>query len=569
MRLEFLTTGLVAGLVSVLICLVGMMEAFGQRFVVSGIFTLGQLLAFAPVVLGGYMAAKYRVQAASLGTASEARIPWISVALSGAAGAAGGLVLVALVVVGTTVNLRSVFTNASPALFQLLTFGRPAPQGLLYLWGLTVGLAGIGAFPALLPSEIRRSLFTGFAWMALFGILRDLLTIIFAAWGPFSVINDLLFAQSGLTIRGAILIWAIGGVGAYVLSRQRVAFREAVIRMPPRGRTTLRVASLLLGLALLAFLPAIVGSYPSEVFTTVGLYVLMGLGLNIVVGFAGMLDLGYVAFFAIGAYAMGILTSPERGFFNLTFWEALPIAVATAVLAGILLGIPVLKMRGDYLAIVTLGFGEIIRILAISDWLRPFTGGAQGIQRIARATIGSFELSTPQSLYYLILVAVLLAAFISVRLKDSRLGRAWMAMREDEDVAQATGINLVRAKLLAFATGAAFSGLSGAIFAAKLTSAYPHSFSVLVSINVLSLIIVGGMGSIPGVVVGALALVGLPELLREFAEYRLLVYGAALVFMMLRRPEGLWPEVTRKRELHEAEKAATVQPAEVARGGLK
>jgi len=227
------------------------------------------------------------------------------------------------------------------------------------------------------------------------------------------------------------------------------------------------------------------------------------------------------------------------------------------VISGVLLGIPVLKMRGDYLAIATLGFGEIIRILVLSDFLRPWLGGAQGIGKIPKAHIGGIEFATPQQIYYLILAGCLLVGFISWRLRDSRLGRAWMAVREDEDVAQAMGINLVSTKLLAFATGAAFSALSGAIFASKLGSVYPHSFNVMISINILCLIIVGGMGSIPGVLVGAIALVGLPELLREFAEYRLLVYGAALVAMMILRPEGLWPETLRRRELHGGESAET------------
>jgi branched-chain amino acid transport system permease protein len=303
----------------------------------------------------------------------------------------------------------------------------------------------------------------------------------------------------------------------------------------------------------LLVLPQVLGLFLSEVMTIVGLYILLGLGLNIVVGFAGLLDLGYVAFFAIGSYTVAILTSPELGFFDWNFWQALPLAVLFGVIAGVILGVPVLKMRGDYLAIATLGFGEIIRILVLSDFLRPWLGGAQGIGKIPKAEIAGFEFATPQEIYYLILVGCVLVGFVSWRLRDSRLGRAWMAVREDEDVAQAMGINLVSTKLLAFATGAGFSALSGAIFATKLGSVYPHSFNVMISINILCVIIVGGMGSMPGVAVGALALVGLPELLREFADYRLLVYGAALMAMMLLRPEGLWPEATRQRELHEEE----------------
>jgi branched-chain amino acid transport system permease protein len=283
--------------------------------------------------------------------------------------------------------------------------------------------------------------------------------------------------------------------------------------------------------------------------------------LNIVVGFAGLLDLGYVAFFAIGAYVMGYLTTtaigPDSGQIiygpQLTFWEALPIAILISLIAGVILGVPVLNIRGDYLAIVTLGFGEIIRILAGSDFLKPYIGGSQGIVQVAPMTIAGIDFNSPQRLYYLIILGILLAAFVSWRLRDSRIGRAWKALREDEDVAQAMGIHLVSTKLMAFATGAAFAGLSGAIFASKIGSIYPHSFKLLVSINVLALIIVGGMGSLPGVFVGALILVGLPELLREFSEYRLLIYAILLIIMMLSKPEGFIPETTHLRELHEDE----------------
>jgi branched-chain amino acid transport system permease protein len=276
-----------------------------------------------------------------------------------------------------------------------------------------------------------------------------------------------------------------------------------------------------------------------------------------VVGFAGLLDLGYVAFFAIGAYTMALLTPSEFGRASLSFWTALPFCVLAAVAAGVILGVPVLRMRGDYLAIVTMGFGEIVRILVLSDFLAPLLGGAQGILKVPNAAIGGLEIVKPEHLYYLILGGCLLALFISWRLRDARLGRQWMALREDEDVAEAMGINLVRTKLLAFAIGAAFSGLSGAIFAAKLGSVYPHSMKLEVSIYVLCLIIVGGMGSLPGVIVGAFFIMGLPELLREFAEYRMLLYGALLIVMMLARPEGLWPSEARKRELRSVEEAAS------------
>jgi branched-chain amino acid transport system permease protein len=233
------------------------------------------------------------------------------------------------------------------------------------------------------------------------------------------------------------------------------------------------------------------------------------------------------------------------------------------------LGIPVLRMRGDYLAIVTLGFAEIIRILVLSDFLRPFLGGAQGVLRIPKPDLGFFgfsavQIKDPIHFYYLTLIGCFLIAFVAWRMQQARIGRNWMAMREDEDVAEAMGINLIATKLLAFGTGAAFAGLSGSIFATQVGSVFPHSFQLLVSINVLALIIIGGIGSIPGVVIGSLVLVGLPELLREFAEFRLLIYGMLLVTMMLVRPQGFWPSEVRQRELQggsepiESDKRASV-----------
>jgi branched-chain amino acid transport system permease protein len=313
--------------------------------------------------------------------------------------------------------------------------------------------------------------------------------------------------------------------------------------------------------------PMLLGLYLSEVADTVALYLLMALGLNIVVGFAGLLDLGYVAFFLIGAYTVGILTTPEKatGIIH-NWWLAVPFAVIAAVFAGIMLGIPVLRMRGDYLAIVTLGFGEILRYFATSDFLKPWEGGAQGLQGIPLPNLafihfGPSQLSVPilgqiqwgisQQFYYIYLAGVIVVIFIASRLKTSRVGRAWMAIREDEDVAQAMGINLVVTKLMAFGMGASFGGLAGAIFASKLESVYPQNLTFLYSVYVLSVIIIGGMGSIPGVIVGALALAGLPELLREVGDYRYLFFGAALVVMMLVRPQGLLPEARRKLELEE------------------
>jgi branched-chain amino acid transport system permease protein len=234
---------------------------------------------------------------------------------------------------------------------------------------------------------------------------------------------------------------------------------------------------------------------------------------------------------------------------HLSFWEAMPIAVLCSVIMGIIFGIPVLKVRGDYLAVATMGLGEIVRVIVLSDAAAPLLGGAKGVLQIPRPVIGDVHLNTPVSLFYLTLLASLIAAYAAWRLEESRLGRAWKAIRDDEDVAQALGINLIRVKLLAYGLGAAFAGLAGSIFAVMLGTIYPHSFQLIISINILALIIVGGMGSLPGVALGAIVLIGLPELLREFGEFRYLFYGLAIVAVMRIKPEGLWPSAAKLREM--------------------
>jgi len=386
------------------------------------------------------------------------------------------------------------------------------------------------------------------------GLLQDLLRIMFQGWGFVGYAFLWIFPTGGISIPGMFFLLLVVGGLSYLWQWRGGGVRERINGLPANTRRTMKWGSWGLAVLLVLTAPYVLGSYPAEVLDMVGIFALMGLGLNIVVGFAGLLDLGYVAFFAIGAYTMAVLTSPERfalagtGMQPWPFFAALPVAMVAACLAGVILGIPVLNTRGDYLAIVTLGFGEIVRLLFLSDWLRPFVGGAQGIQSVPNAQIGPLVLKPPQEIYYLILAGLALVVFVSTRLKDSRLGRAWMAVREDEDVAQAMGIPLVQTKLMAFATGATFAGLSGAIFASKLGSIYPHSFQLLYSIYVLCLLIVGGMGSIPGAIVGSMLLIGLPELLREFAEYRMFVYGAVLVFMMLTKPQGFLPPQPGRRK---------------------
>ena len=535
---QAIRTGLTGGGVVVLLSLVGIVVTFGQRFIVSGLVSMGQIFFLAPLLLLSYTAVR------RMDTQSKSLLPVVG----GISGLIGALVIALLLMLGKVVDLRAIFPNASPALYNMLSFQQSGALGIviLLLAGFVTG--GIGASILLIPARWRNAVTQVVIWLILVGLLRDLLMTVINRWGTVAFLVRWMFAQSGLTLPGAIALFlVVGGLTYWRGGRKAAPPREVT----PKQQQTIRLTKIAGTALVLLVLPPVLGIFFSEVLDNVGLYILMGLGLNIVVGFAGLLDLGYVAFFAIGAYTMGVLTSPELGFFEMTYWQALPFALGMCVLAGLALGLPVLKMRGDYLAIVTLGFGEIIRLLALSDWLRPFFGGTQGIQLIARPKIGGFELASQTELYYLIMAGIGVAGFIAWRLKDSRLGRSWMALREDEDVAQAMGINLVATKLMAFATGAFFAGLSGTIFAAKLASVYPHSMNFLVSINVLCLLIIGGMGSIPGVLVGALALIGAPELLREFAEFRYLVYGALLVIMMLTRPEGLWPEERRRLELHE------------------
>lgn len=357
-------------------------------------------------------------------------------------------------------------------------------------------------------------------------------------------------ATAGAFLGGAVLGGLLNGVfGLHpvklALRKISAIFTALQLRASAILRGRYRLVFLITGLVVLAaavfLLPLRWGSYWNYVIGTVGLYVVLGLGLNIIVGLSGQLVLGYIAFFAIGAYTMALLNSPIPHNLMWGFWPALVLGVALAALAGVLLGLPLMRLRGDYLAIVTLGFGEIIRILLKSDILTDFTGGPRGIQNISGPVLFGKPFNSDVQFMYLIIAAVLLAAFVYHRLQYSRAGRAWLSIREDETVARATGVNTTRYKLLALALGAAFAGLAGAIFASRNQFTGPEEHSLMASINVLSLIIVGGMGNIPGTVLGAFALKGLPEILREFANYRLLTFGALLVVMMLSRPDGMIP----------------------------
>ncbi len=286
--------------------------------------------------------------------------------------------------------------------------------------------------------------------------------------------------------------------------------------------------------------------WASILFSPVALYVLAAIGLNIVVGYAGLLDLGYVAFYAIGAYTVGVLTSAHG---SLGFWEALPIAIAMAMLAGVLLGTPTLRLRGDYLAIVTLGFGEIIRIAARnSEWL----GGPRGISQIPRPPdIGplKFEALNAKPYYYLALTFIIIIIIMVRALEHSRVGRAWTAIREDEDAAELMGVPTFKFKLWAFAMGAGVGGLAGALFASYQTSITPDSFNLVLSILFLAAVVLGGAGNVPGVVIGAVLVAYLPERFRFLDESRVFWYGVAFVVMMIFRPQGIFPSRRRAAEL--------------------
>lgn len=308
----------------------------------------------------------------------------------------------------------------------------------------------------------------------------------------------------------------------------------------------------IIGAVVLIF-PLSTTPYQVNVMTTALMYVMLGLGLNIVVGLAGLLDLGFVAFYAVGAYSYALL----HLHYGINFWLVLPFGGLLAATFGILLGFPVLRLRGDYLAIVTLGFGEIIR-LVLENW-GDFSRGPSGISNIPRPGFFGMDLSLDQAIlytYYIMVVFVLITIFIVNRLQDSRIGRAWIALREDEIACQAMGIDKQRTKLIAFSLGAFWAGIVGVMFAAKTTFINPASFTFLESAIILSIVVLGGMGSIIGVILGALILILLPEYLRALSEYRMLAFGAILVCMMVFRPQGLISNIRRTYTFEKKSKTA-------------
>lgn len=400
-------------------------------------------------------------------------------------------------------------------------------------------------------------------WLALAGVGGSMLARLFRAPLPIPAARQWRWLVIALPFVALGFVIAMGDAGFPLVAGQRSTVRllfallavgsgMLALRAAQPGLERRLVASaLLVGLAVLPF---VLDQFQNAVMGIVFIFVMMGLGLNIVVGYAGLLDLGYVAFFAIGAYAYAFLSAPfSSPWFSqqltqlglpttqplLSFWQALVPVMVLGALGGVMLGLPVLRLRGDYLAIVTLGFGEIIRLFMVN--LADLTNGPRGLLNIATPQLFGYDLGNPRDMFILALIGSGAIAFIALRLERSRVGRAWIAVREDEEAAQAMGIHLVRAKLLAFAIGATFAALAGQLYAARQINIFPENFSLFVSIDALALVIVGGMGSIPGVVLGAIALKGLPEVLRGVDEYRIVTFAALLVIMMIVRPAGVLP----------------------------
>ncbi|SEE48308.1 branched-chain amino acid transport system permease protein [Rhizobiales bacterium GAS191] len=545
-----LRIGLIFGVVAVYISVVGILSLIDARWIIVGVASLGDAALIAIGLGAGATVAARR--------ASAAFPPLVLPSLVAGAVAGGLLALLALAI--QFLDLRPIFIALSPALLGTLTFGLGVPLGPAILVGAGALLGLLGAALSLAPATIRKPVVVGIAFVMVFGVFQELIQIMMQFGEIVGNLREAIYSWEGLSPEGALVIFVLAS-GATVLwtTMLRRQVDERLARLSPAQQRYAKGARIVLFILLLVLFPVVAGSYIGQVMMLVGLYILMGMGLNLEVGLAGLLDLGFVAFFAVGAYATALLTADSPHALasytmlpSLSYWAAMPIAVIASIIVGVLFGIPVLGVRGDYLAVATMGLGEIVRVIVQSDMAAPLLAGAQGILQIPKPRIGSFELADPVDLFYLTLAASAVAAYFAWRLENSRLGRAWMAVRDDEDVAQALGINLVKVKLLAYGLGAAFAGLAGSIFAVMLTSIYPSSFQLLISINVLALIIVGGMGSLPGVVVGAVALVGLPELLREFGEFRFLFYGAVLIIMMRIKPEGLWPSATRRRELRAA-----------------
>jgi branched-chain amino acid transport system permease protein len=551
-----INTGLQMGGTGIALALVGILSMFNARPIIVGLLTLGYATLSMLFVVAGLIVGRRR----PFGTHAQ------NVAGGAVAGGIAATMVAFLPAIMSVIALRFIFLALDKPLLDMLTFSiQPAGVGIFALIGLGAILGAIGVVAVALPRHIRRPLSGGVIAVGLAGLFQELIRPILANSGVTKPLHDLVYTYTGQRLRGAIIIFIVTVLVIAMYDRNREAFEARLDRVPSTTRRNIRWGLLGVAAALAMLFPLYAGNFVGQVLLMVGLFILMGMGLNLEVGIAGLLDLGFVAFYAVGAYTTALLTADSPfALAHLSYWEAMPIAVLASVIVGIIFGIPVLRVRGDYLAVATLGLGEIVRVIVLSDAAAPLLAGAKGILQIPRPAIGDFQFTSPVSLFYLALGAAIVAAYFAWRLEESRLGRAWMAIRDDEDVAQALGINLIRVKLLAYGLGAAFAGLAGSIFATMLGTIYPHSFQLIISINILALIIVGGMGSLPGVALGAAVLIGLPEALREFGEFRFLFYGLAIIAVMRLKPEGLWPSAARRREMQIDAETAAVQAASVA-----
>lgn len=552
-----LKRGAIAGAAMSFVGGIGMVEAFNTKVLISPILTMGYFTLYAIPLVVAWVSTKREVL-----EGLETEPPNVGDVMFGAmVGLFGGVVTSLFVWLIDTVDLTATFPNFGPITVAELTFDKGVGTGLALLILVSTIAGAVGGAIRLIPDRARGALMQAVLWVLALAFLELVVSDVFE-FAPALV--DFLYAPNGgLNVYAAAVIFVVVAVLGYFFRGGASVLRRTLVGENAKGRSRPTRLALVVLFASIAVLPIFLGGVINELLINVALFMLMGLGLNIVVGYAGLLDLGYVAFFAVGAYTTAVLTSPISPTWSpeLSWWVAVVVAMLMAVIAGLLVGTPVIRMRGDYLAIVTLGFGEIVRILLLSDWLKPYFGGAQGIRDIPGIPWFGQSISSvdPQLFVYFAAGFVLIAVYISYRLQSARVGRAWAAMREDEDVAEATGVGTVTAKLLAFISGAVLASFAGALVSAKVGTVFTNSFDVLVSIIILVVVIVGGMGSIPGVLVGALVMIGVlggprsPGLLAEFAEYKLLIYGVILIVMMLNRPEGLIPSARRSRELHHDE----------------
>lgn len=504
--------------------IVGLFGQFVERALVLGVIDIGHALLLAIALGGGAALARKMPGSVSIGAAIIS-------------GAVAGALLVALADVAQAANLRWMLVSLTPVALRQIGYRLPELQAMGVLAFAGGASAGLGALIVCLPGWPRRAILGLLGGVVFAGLLRELLDNMFQGIGG---VDDWAFSYEGLLPGGAAVAAVLGCIACVRPGRATFA------RLPSVARKAVGFGCLVLLLAL----PAITNDFVAQVMMLVCLYTLMGMGLNIELGLAGLVDLGFVAFFAVGAYTVALLTATGGvALYQLNFFAALPFAILFAAVAGFLFGLPVLRVRGDYLAIATLGLGEIIRVLVLSDMMKPLLGGAQGIVNIPKPELLGLVLSTPTRLFYLTFIMAAAAGFCAWRLQHSGLGRRWLAVREDEDVAQALGINLVQVKLSAYTMGAAFAGLAGGIFAGMVGSVFPQSFQLLISINVLAILVVGGIGSLPGVVIGAAALIGAPEVLRDLGEYRYLIYGLVIIAVVRLKPDGLSPAAIKHREI--------------------